>query len=251
MNTRPTLKQTAKGTLRTAQTYAPWLIETKACVQRCLRQRLRRPHDPDFAALPYLNLRSAGSYVDVGANRGQSIDAIRLFMPAARIDAIEANPGLADDLVRRYGDVTVHQVAVGDEAGELELHVPVYRGFVFDGLASLDREEAARWLAADALWRFNPGLLELRAHQCTVVKIDDLDLAPDFMKLDIQGFEHQALCGAVATITKHRPALMVEAPTRETDAMLDGFGYTADVWTGRELVPRSRPSKNVFYRCAA
>jgi FkbM family methyltransferase len=80
-----------------------------------------------------------GTYVDIGANTGQSIESIKLFAPGANVVSFEPNPELADKLERRYrGDPKVKIKAIGlsDAVAMLTLHVPVYRGFVYDGLAS-------------------------------------------------------------------------------------------------------------------
>lgn len=43
-----------------------------------------------------------------------------------------------------------------------------------------------------------------------VITLDSLGLAPDFIKLDIEGMEYHALLGGEATIRAHKPVLMVE-----------------------------------------
>lgn len=72
------------------------------------------------------------------------------------------------------------------------------------------------------------------------VKIDDLNLAPDFMKIDCEGFEVPALLGARATIAKHRPILFVEmykdglertgyTPQHLSDT-ITALGYSMKMW---------------------
>ena len=43
-----------------------------------------------------------------------------------------------------------------------------------------------------------------------ICKLDSLNLCPNFIKIDVQGFEFDVLLGAVNTISKHRPVMIVE-----------------------------------------
>lgn len=43
-----------------------------------------------------------------------------------------------------------------------------------------------------------------------VITLDSLDLAPDFIKMDVEGMEYFAILGAEQTIKKHRPVIMFE-----------------------------------------
>ena len=43
-----------------------------------------------------------------------------------------------------------------------------------------------------------------------VITLDALGLAPDFIKLDVEGCEYAALLGGEATIRAHRPVIMLE-----------------------------------------
>jgi hypothetical protein len=111
-------------------------------------------------------------------------------------------------------------------AGEATLWVPIYRNWTFDGLASLDREEAAQWLRPDRLPGFRPEHVRVEPVTCSVQRLDDLGLAPTFIKLDVQGCELQVLKGGEATLRRHRPMLMLETPEQEREiAFLAELGY--------------------------
>jgi FkbM family methyltransferase len=229
----PAFSQQIRGEVRkfvrTAQTFAPGLVDTKFAVQRHWRRLLRRPSEVDYRALALVAGTLSGAWVDVGANRGQTIDAMRLFSDHAPIIAFEPNVRLANGLTQQYrGDplVTIHAVALGDEAGGLTLYIPAYRGFMFDGLASLIREEASTWLE-DRVFRYDPSLLTVDEMKVEVVRLDDFALTPTFMKLDVQGYELAALRGASGTIDAHHPVIMVEAAPKEgaISEFLTDYGY--------------------------
>ena len=60
--------------------------------------------------------------------------------------------------------------------------------------------------------------------------VGDDDIPPtDFINIDVEGYELQALAGAKQTILKHRPAVSVEVnPISDLplfDEWMDGVGY--------------------------
>ena len=121
---------------------------------------------------------------------------------------------------------------LSDEDGEFELFVPVYNGKVMSGLASLDYDKAHDWLNADRVFGFDPERLVIEQHRVRVRRLDDLGLAPDLIKMDVQGLEEKVIRGGLRTIAEHRPVLMVEALTKSCDALLRGHGY--EVRRGKE-----------------
>jgi len=53
--------------------------------------------------------------------------------------------------------------------------------------------------------------------------LDALNLAPDVVKIDIEGAEYDALVGARRTIEKYKPTILVEIHTKK----IERFGHTA------------------------
>ena len=235
--------------LRTAQTHCPWLPDAKALGQRSLRQLLRRPFENDFRALPLLRLAPGATYMDIGANRGQSIDAIRLCGDHPVVHAFEPNRILANRLERRFGrsdGVTVHNIGLGDEPGSFDLHVPTYRGYAFDGLASLDEGCARDWLAEQLYW-FAEDRLDIETMRCSVLLVDDMRCEPAFMKIDVQGYEYQVLLGARETLAQDRPVLLIERPGAVVTTYLAGFDYEPYQYRGGALVPGHHDMMNTFF----
>lgn len=235
--------------LRTAQTRFAWLPDAKALGQRCTRRALRRPFENDFRAVPLLRLPPHATCLDIGANRGQSIDALHLYTDDATIHSFEPNRLLADRLGRRFrhaDSVTVHNVALGDERGTYKLYVPIYRGYIFDGLASLDEESAREWLR-DRIYRFDESRLRVDVLDCTVVLLDDLQLAPALLKIDVQGYELQVLRGAQQTLRLHHPALLIEAPGEVITTYLRALGYEPYQYMEGSLVPGEQGMLNTFF----
>ncbi|KAA5803528.1 FkbM family methyltransferase [Alkalicaulis satelles] len=236
--------------IRALQSRFPALLEAKAGAQRLMRRALRQPFEADFTLLSRWTPEPGEVFIDVGANRGQSIDAIRLYHPDALIHAFEPNAHLAAQLARvfaRDGALAVYACGLGERDETRTLHVPVYRGFVYDGLASFDAAECAGWLNADTVAGFDPDKLEIIAFEARAFPLDDLDLNPGFIKLDVQGFERSVLTGARATLERCQPLVMLEN-NADADAFLTGeLGWTRAAWTGTALSPGREGALNTLY----
>jgi FkbM family methyltransferase len=218
-----------------------------------LRFALRRLSEPDFAAIRHFQDRE-GVFLDVGANIGQSAMSFRLVHRTAPILSIEANPRLEADLrfvkrfVRRFD---YRMCAASDEAGSLTLHVPVYRGLTLTGDASMHAASAR-----EPYWARQQGVagsgaaVELQSTEVPSIRLDDLRLAPAFVKIDVEGFELQVLKGLSATLAEHRPIVLLERSDGcEVTELLAAMGYRPFVYVAREdcFEPDAGDSQNVFY----
>jgi FkbM family methyltransferase len=174
---------------------------------------LRIPAEASYRAFECFPLALGEAYVDIGANRGQTIASIRLYKQVAPIVAFEPNPVLARRLAERYArdrNVTIHPFGLGLEEGHFDLHVPHYRGFMFDGLASFDWAAAHDWLDEETIYGYDPRHLKIETVACEVRRWDDVVTRPSFVKIDVQGFECNVLRGGMETIRRHRPVFLIE-----------------------------------------
>ena len=236
--------------IRALQSRFPGLADMKADAQRAWRRLRRAPFEADFEILRRLQVAPGQVLIDVGANRGQSIDAMRLYHPSAAIHAFEPAARLADQLAARYADdaaLSLHRVGLADAAARRTLFTPVYRGFGYDGLASFNAEEARSWLNADTVANFDPHALALHEAPCELARLDDFNLAPAFMKLDVQGFEAAALTGAQTTLRAHEPVVMLEN-NPAADALLTGWSWVrAAVTPGPRMFQDAHGALNTVY----
>ncbi|WP_372617682.1 FkbM family methyltransferase [Falsiroseomonas sp.] len=232
------MMRSAQRVLRTAQTFFPALGDIKAAAQDRLARLTGIPFEADFRALRLFG-GEGRLHLDIGANRGQSITAIRMCATRPRIVSFEPNPKLAAALKRRFAEVPgvrIEPVGLGAAEGEFSLHIPSYRGYVFDGLASTDREAAASWLNERTLIGFDPAKLSIETVRCRIRRLDDFGLEPFFIKVDVQGTELQVLQGGQRTIEAHRPVLLLEWPEDELIAWLAARGYRRYAFDAREQV---------------
>lgn len=129
--------------------------------------------------------------IDVGANVGQFSLLVRATHPNAEIRAFEPLAAMAEAFAALFRDdpaVKLHRVAAGDLPGAVEINVS-------------GRPDSSSLLPISA--RQNeifPGTAKASVETVEVVRIDDCIAAeelakPILVKLDVQGFELQALRG--------------------------------------------------------
>jgi len=144
------------------------------------------------------NLGSVRAIVDVGANRGQFALAARHVFPQARIVSFEPLAGPAA-LWRAVfaGDERAQliEAAIAPQLGESEIHVSA-------------RDDSSSLLPITARQStLFPGTAEASTTTIRVMRLADAlpaaDIeAPALLKLDVQGFELQALAGCEALLER-------------------------------------------------
>jgi FkbM family methyltransferase len=148
--------------------------------------------------------------VDAGANIGTYAYFLRKH--ATRVHAYEPNPGLAERLSRLMPDVNVRNVALSDAPRELVLQIPV------------DEHGNVRHEQASVAQKFAGQVKEFRVQGTT---IDSEALANvGFIKIDVEQHERQVLRGALATIARCRPVMLVEVyPLKYQQSLADEFAF--------------------------
>jgi len=217
----------SKPILRDIQSRFSFLLDMKTNVQRSLRNIRKHPFEAEYEILKSLKPNDLCA-IDIGANRGQSIDAIRLYHKAAPIHAFEPNKGLYNRIAKKFGvekNLTLHNYGLGDAPQSSTLYIPYYRKFMYDGLSSFSKDRASSWLNEGSVWRFNPDLMRIESHPCHIERLDKFSLSPFFIKIHVQGFELSVLKGAEQTISSHNPVLLM-ANNKDADIWLRARGWT-------------------------
>lgn len=162
--------------------------------------------------------------LDVGANVG--VWAEYLAERFTEVMAFEPNPGAVGSLrgevaAAGLSNVTVVESAVGDKSGKLTLNTYPQTQHT----SALELPEVS--VAAPA---------PLGQIVVDVVTVDELELEPDFIKIDTEGFELPVLKGAKRTLKESGPALVIEvhghfakdSRDRACERLLEPLGYTCE-----------------------
>jgi FkbM family methyltransferase len=196
--------------------------------------RLGRPHDPDFRA--FSQLQGDGLFLDIGASIGQSAYSFRLFKRDSPILSLEPLPQHRADLdfVRRVLPGFAFRVeGAAEHTQQSTLYLPVFGRYELPAYASLNQADAEARLRRLVKGGADPAHLRLREVTVALRRVDELDLAPAFVKIDVEGAEFAVLRGMADTLARHRPVLMIEKTAQASewsDWLARSFDYRACVF---------------------
>lgn len=230
-----------KKVLRSIQTYFPFLHDLRYRIQAVTMRLRNKPVEDDFLLMRHFQPEAGQCFVDVGANRGETILTMMLFKSYQNpIVAFEPNRILCEKFEQRgfhkNPRVEIHNYGLSEKAGEMTLYIPFYRKWMFDGLASFHFEEAANWLRG-RFWRFRESNLHIEEMTTEVRTLDSFKLNPYFMKIDVQGHELPVLKGARQTLERSKPILLIEAVEEEVASYLRELGYQCYAYEDGQLKP--------------
>jgi FkbM family methyltransferase len=170
----------------------------------------------------YRRFVSPGDLVfDVGAHVGDRIASFRRL--GARVVAVEPQPALAQTLRLIYGRdraVALEPVAVGRSAGSIDLRINVANPTV-----SSASDAFIKAADGDTNWQGQAWTRTVRVPLMTLDGLIDRHGLPAFIKLDVEGFEVEALAG----LTRPVPALSFEFTTIQRDLAMGGIERCAEL----------------------
>ena len=161
-----------------------------------------RGYEPETLGVWTALSASSSVVLDIGANTGLFALIAASAPTRPNVHAFEPVPRIANllranvDLNPQYS-IQVHECAAGSRSGSLPIHDP-----------GGDNAYSAS---------LNPDFLSSArksVYSVPVVAVDDVmasDQQVDLIKLDVEGFEHEALAGMERTLTRWRPVLIMEA----------------------------------------
>ncbi len=172
------------------------------------------PHEKDYHGIRFFCQSSPDTdFIDIGANIGLSAIGFRKLGFENPMQLFEANPYLAgflDRLAKEDRGLHVHQLALGADNKQLSLFLAYYRGTCLHTFSSFNREFIEQSLRRSYPEKFRE--VEIREVAVPVRRFDDIgfERPPQFIKIDVEGFEHEILQGMTRTIEKYRPVFLIE-----------------------------------------
>jgi len=173
------------------------------------------------------HLRRARCFLDIGANCGFYTVAGCTVNPALQAVAVEPVPKVfaacANNVAQNQlsSRVTLLNIAVGD----------------FNGTASFHESEDSTMgsILADAP-RLSGKIIPVECRTLDSI-VDQLNLRPDFMKIDVEGFEDHVLSGAGKILSHVRPRIVLEVnpggPADSITEILQRHAYKPYIITDR------------------
>lgn len=162
-------------------------------------------HEEDYLFLRHL--KNDGIIIDCGVNYGQSIRSFLAVKPDAEIIGFEANPELCDvlkSMCNKNHNIRIITKGVADEPGTTDFFYVPKSLKVSGSFLRNDIEKRLKMLGID---------LPIEKRKVETTSLDE-EIKEDthiaFIKMDIEGLEYKALCGAIRIIKRDHPLLLIE-----------------------------------------
>ncbi len=181
---------------------------------------LKKVHEDDFNAFKFLSEKRPQLFLDIGANAGMSALSIFLVKPNAKVISFEPNPihySYLEKIKRKFKNFQYYKFGLGNEENTLNFYYPIYNGRKMTALGSFEYDEARNWLNSERVSFFDESKLEIKRIQAKVKTLDSFNLSPEFVKMDVEGFEHHVLLGGKKTIDRARPIFLIEGVNKDSD----------------------------------
>ena len=155
------------------------------------------PVEPEAGRLAQF-VPAGGVAIDVGANAG--IYSYGLAQFCKKVHSFEINPAHCR-MLRDFAapNVEIHGIGLSNRPGEKTLYTPVHQsGLVMESWASLELGNC-------------PGARKYLETRVLVVPLDEMNFHECvFLKVDVEGHELPVLEGAVKTLRRTRPRILIE-----------------------------------------
>lgn len=199
----------------------------------------------------FLSLLAEDAQVwDIGANIGIMCVLLAKKCPKGQVNAVEPIPENFVALKRignHFGlkNVQYHQIALGEENGEVEMVMPKVSSVKMQGLSHV---------VHDSITDFNEGI----RYKVPLHRLDDLlkNKRIDAIKIDVENFEYFVFSGGRESLKLHKPIIYCELWDNENrqkcfELLRDELGYSIEVLQNGELIPfdpKQHDNQNFFFR---
>ena len=162
------------------------------------------------------------TYIDVGANEGQSIKRFKKINSQSNIHSFEPTPELYKKLVQNFSDdksIKINNLGVADTKGKLNFYT--YKSNKINSIVSVDKNSKfskSRILASKSNEKEFENIVKIDVTDidsyCEENNISEIDL----IKIDTQGSESKILLGMEKILSQEKVSII------ELELIL-GFGY--------------------------
>jgi FkbM family methyltransferase len=188
-----------------------WVVSNDTHISKWVEEHNSLKCDPHLFQWLEPRLSGCKRVWDVGANIG---DHTRFYLDAGlMVIAFEPNPNAYECLKRNCGEAICKNVAASDMRGTIKMNL-------LDNVGASHIDDN--------------GQVEVDA-----IPLDELEEAiwpPDFIKIDVEGFESKALAGMEGILQKKKPKLFVEfnhgalercgSSPKQLKDQIESYGYT-------------------------
>jgi FkbM family methyltransferase len=214
-----------------------------------IRTLKRDKKEGDF--FHFLSMLPADAKVlDIGANVGIMTALLAKHCKAGEVHAIEPIPENFEALSRicrhfGFANVRLHQFALGESEGQLEMVMPEVQNVKMQGLSHVVHE---------SITEYNDGR-RYAVPQHRLDALTDIVSGMQAIKMDVENFEYYVLKGGEAALRQYKPLIYCELWDNENRAhcfaLLRDIGYKIMVLEAGKLIdfdPKKHKHQNFFFQ---
>jgi FkbM family methyltransferase len=203
----------------------------KFLLEKRLKRAIKKNYEKELSIISSFK-NSKRDAVDVGVYRG--IYTYKLSQEFKHVYSFEPNPliypYLKKNLTKIIKNMSLQNLAISDNNGEINLKIPSRRKSIF----KTNYEELYK-LGCATIHKQNK-IQDYDTFKVKKIKLDDILKNKDisFIKIDVEGHEKEVINGSKNIIINNRPALLVEIeerhsnhPVNETIKFINNLGYNS------------------------
>ena len=207
------------------------LFSEKFLLEKRLKRAIKKNYEKELSIISNFK-NSKRDAVDVGVYRG--IYSYKLSQEFKHVYSFEPNPliypYLKKNLTKIIKNMSLENLAISDNNGEINLKIPSRRKSIF----KTNYEELYK-LGCATIHKQNK-IQDYDTFKVKKIKLDDILKNKDisFIKIDVEGHEKEVINGSKNIIINNRPALLVEIeerhsnhPVNETIKFINNLGYNS------------------------
>ncbi|MBX2926532.1 MAG: FkbM family methyltransferase [Saprospiraceae bacterium] len=211
--------------------------------------------DHDLSLMIGHNLQDKKIIIDVGANKGQSIDKFKKLWPLSHIYSFEPDLELYEYLKNIYNrnEVTIINEALGESKGRIVFKINQKKGL--NSILNIDKSLDNRFKNTEIVDSYNVNMNTLDSFCQALKEINIIHL----LKIDVQGYDLNVLKGAVDLLKEGKvlnilvemnffPMYVNQAKPWEIMEFLNSYGFSL---IGLYEISRSKEYKGHIAWCTA
>lgn len=172
------------------------------------------PHEKDYYGLKIIfRKKKQGAFIDVGGNIGLSIIGFRSLGFKNKIYVYEPDKFCLKKLrkiKKKYNNIYIYNYGLGAKSQRKKYYQPYFFGLKFHFLSSFDLDYLQKTLK-EFYGPFGK-FFKISSSFLNIKRFDDAYIKKKiaFIKIDVEGSDHQVLRGMIKHINKFKPIILVE-----------------------------------------
>jgi FkbM family methyltransferase len=216
--------------------------------------------ETDFKLLKFLNFKNINKnqkILDIGANDGISVKAIRNFIKHRQIISFEpdtTNFKKLKELKKKDKNLIILNYGLSNkEKKKTILFQPFFKKYSLSPFNSLKKKDVYYSIKNSLFINKIEKKIIIKKILIKLKKLDQFSLNPFFIKIDIQGHEYECIVGSIKTIKKSLPIIMLEYDkinNLKIFRLLKKLGYKKFIFRANKKILKEHLNEkafNIFY----